>query len=143
MPFCYFALSANRPPKAAYPKELVTLGDHIRKRRLDLGLLQKDVAVTIGVDTCTITNWEKGHSQPELWYISRIIEFLGYEPDGLKPVTLGQRIKRYRYLHGISQKELAKQMAIDPGTLSRLERNLGRCLQSVLSKVGALLNKEE
>jgi DNA-binding XRE family transcriptional regulator len=59
-------LSAKRPPNSAYPKTLVTLGDHLRKRRLDVGLFQKDVAVAIGVDTMTICNWEKGRTEPEL-----------------------------------------------------------------------------
>jgi transcriptional regulator with XRE-family HTH domain len=140
LPFCYFALSAKRPLNWAYPKEPVTLGDHIRKRRLDLGLFQKDVAVAIGVDTCTITNWEKGHSEPELRFVPRIIAFLNYEPDGPEPVTLGERIKRYRYLGGITQEQVAKQIGIDPGTLSRLERSRGRCFPSVLTKVAAFLD---
>jgi transcriptional regulator with XRE-family HTH domain len=99
-----------------------------------LGLFQKYVALAIGVDTCTITNWEKGRSEPELRFIPRIINFLGYQPDATNPVTLGESIKRYRYLKGISQKELARQMGVDPSTLNRLERNLGRCLPSVLGK---------
>lgn len=134
MPFCYFQLSAKRPLNSAYPKKLVTLGDHIKKRRLDLGLFQKDVAVTIGVDTCTITNWEKGHSEPELRYIPRIIEFLRYGPPLPLPITLGERIKLYRFLKGISQEQLAREIGIDPTTLSRLERNRGRCQPSILGK---------
>jgi transcriptional regulator with XRE-family HTH domain len=132
-------LLAKRPLNSAYPKELVTLGDHIIKRRLNLGLYQKDVAVAIGVDTCTVTNWEKGWTEPELRLIPRIIEFLGYEPDGLRAVSLGERIRRFRYLRGMSQKELAGRIGIDPGTLSRMERNQGRCLPSVLRKVTACL----
>jgi transcriptional regulator with XRE-family HTH domain len=115
------------------------LGDHIRKRRLDLGLFQKDVAVAIGVDTNTVTNWEKGHSQPELRFIPRIIEFLGYEPDGSNPVSLGEKVKRYRCLEGISQNVLAQRIGIDPTTLRRLERNQGMCSQAVLTKVATIL----
>jgi len=132
-------LLAKRPLEKAYPKKLVSLGDHLRKRRLDLGLFQKGVAVTIGVDTTTVYNWEKGHSEPELRFIQRIIEFLGYEPDGPKPVTLGDRIKRYRYLKGITQKELARQIGIDPTTLSRIERNQGRRIESVRRRVSKFL----
>jgi len=139
LPFCYFQLSAKRPPNSAYPKKLEKIGDHIRKRRLDLGLFQKDVALAIGVDTCTITNWEKGHSEPELRVIPMIIDFLGYEPDALRQVTLGERIKHYRYVMGISQKELARQIGIDPGTLSRLERDRGRYFPSVLRRMMGLI----
>ena len=57
-PFCYFALSAKKPTNSAYQEKLITLGDHLRKKRLDLGLFQKDVAVAIGVGTMTICKWE-------------------------------------------------------------------------------------
>jgi transcriptional regulator with XRE-family HTH domain len=133
-------LLAKRPLNSAYPKSLVTLGDHLRRRRLDLGLLQKDVAVTIGVDTMTVCNWEKNRGGPELHFIPRIIKFLGYEPPLPQPGTLGERIKHYRYLRGITQEDLAKEIGIDPGTLSRLERNRGRCLPSVLRKIKAFLD---
>jgi len=36
--------------------ELKTIGGHIRKRRLDLGLLQKEVALRISVDKSTVMN---------------------------------------------------------------------------------------
>jgi transcriptional regulator with XRE-family HTH domain len=130
---------ANKPPNSAYPKKLVTLGDHIRKRRLDLGLFQKDMAVTIGVDTTTIYNWENNRTAPPARFIPKISIFLGYEPGGSKPVTFGEKIRRYRYLRGISQKELARQMEIDPTTLSRLERDLGRSTSSVTRKAMILL----
>jgi transcriptional regulator with XRE-family HTH domain len=130
---------AKKPLNSAYPKKLVTLGDHIRKKRLDLGLFQKDVAVTIGVNTCTITNWEKGHSEPKIRFIPRINEFLGYKLPLPPPTTLGERIEQYRTLSGVSQKEMARRIGIDPGTLSRLERGLGGCLPWVLRKVMAFI----
>jgi transcriptional regulator with XRE-family HTH domain len=117
------------------------LGDHLRKRRPDLGLFQKDVALTIGVDTMTICNWEKDRGGPELHFIPRIINFLGYELPLPQPATLGERIKRYRYLRGISQKELARQIGIDQGTLSRAERDRGGCFPSVLRKLAEFLNQ--
>ena len=54
----------------------VTLGDHLRRRRLELGLHQKDVAKIIGVTTSSIWNWEHG-AEPELRYQPQIITFLG------------------------------------------------------------------
>jgi transcriptional regulator with XRE-family HTH domain len=130
---------AKRPPKREYPKQLVTLGDHIRKRRLDLGLFQKDVAVTIGVDTMTICNWEKNQGAAQFRFIPRIISFLGYVPSVIMGNTSGEKIKRYRYVNGLSQRELARQIGIDPGTLSRVERGRGRCLPSVLRIVMAFI----
>jgi len=51
----------------------------LRRRRLELGLYQKDVAVQIGVTTSTIWNWEHGWAI-DLRYIPCVIEFLGYNP---------------------------------------------------------------
>jgi len=52
-------LRAKRPPNPAYPKELKTLGQQLRKRRLDLGLTQKQVAEIIGVTESSVYNWER------------------------------------------------------------------------------------
>ena len=63
--FCRSMLKADKPKVFAYAPELKTLGDHVRARRLDLGLFQKDVAELVGVSTDTVTNWEKNRSEPE------------------------------------------------------------------------------
>ena len=44
---------------------------------------QSAVAKVLGVNTSTVTNWEKHHSEPMMWVIPKIIEFLGYN-SGLK-----------------------------------------------------------
>lgn len=44
LPFCHLELRAARRKPATYPKQINSLGDHIRARRLDLNLLQKQVA---------------------------------------------------------------------------------------------------
>lgn len=53
-----------------------TVGDHIRKRRLGLKLLQKDVAEQLGVDKTSVFNWEGNRSSPEIRYMPAIIRFL-------------------------------------------------------------------
>ncbi|MBI4547551.1 MAG: helix-turn-helix transcriptional regulator [Ignavibacteriae bacterium] len=50
------------------------------------------------------------------------MECLGYNPLAAAPTTLGQRIKLYRRLHGLSQKRFAKELGIDPTTLARWEK---------------------
>jgi DNA-binding XRE family transcriptional regulator len=59
-----------------YPAKPRTIGEAIRKRRLDLGLRQIDVARIIGCNQLTIINWEKGHMQPQTNKIARIERFL-------------------------------------------------------------------
>jgi DNA-binding XRE family transcriptional regulator len=74
---CHLKLGASKPRSCAYPKELKTLGDRIKKRRIDLGLLQRVVGQRIGVSALTITNWEKNHTSPNLKFMPEVIAFLG------------------------------------------------------------------
>jgi len=67
-------------PPEELTEEPVTLGDHLRRRRVELGLYQKDIAVQIGVTTSTNWNWENGWSSIALGYMPKIINFLGYNP---------------------------------------------------------------
>lgn len=49
-------------------------------RRLELNLLQREVAQRLGVKTDTILNWEHNRTTPTLRYLPRVIAFLGYDP---------------------------------------------------------------
>jgi transcriptional regulator with XRE-family HTH domain len=69
-------LSGKKPKGKAYPKAIKTIGDAIRKKRLDLGLRQKDVAKIIGCDKTTILNWERGHTHPSANHRRQVTIFL-------------------------------------------------------------------
>jgi transcriptional regulator with XRE-family HTH domain len=84
-------LKAKKPPDPAYPNSLESLGDHIRKRRLELGLLHKDVAKMLGVTLSTIWNWENRHTEPHISFRLRIVNFLGYALWG--PTQNGSQVK--------------------------------------------------
>jgi DNA-binding XRE family transcriptional regulator len=91
LPFCYLTLRARKPFNKAYPGDLTTLGDHIRKRRLNLGMHQKDAARLVNAATSTVTNWEKNRTRPTLVFMPKIFEFLGYDP--LQGNTTNQTIQ--------------------------------------------------
>lgn len=93
--------TASRPVNPAYPKELITLGDHIRKRRLDLSLEQKEVAKIICVTKEIIWNWENNRSNPEVQCYPAIMEFLGYCIYE-HPKTWGEKLKLLRMYQGLS-----------------------------------------
>jgi transcriptional regulator with XRE-family HTH domain len=57
-----------------------TIGDHIKKRRLELGLEQDQVADKIGVTWNSVSNWERGIYRPSKRVLQSIIAFLGYDP---------------------------------------------------------------
>jgi len=98
-------LIAKKHLSKDYRKALLTLGDHIRKKRLDLNLLQTDTANIMNVDEMTIVGCELNHCQPFTRYIPRIIDFHGYVLENLfLQGTIGHKIKRYRLLHGLTRK---------------------------------------
>jgi transcriptional regulator with XRE-family HTH domain len=116
-------LKAEKPKSEAYPTELITYGDHIRARRLDLGLLQGQVAAGLGVDETTIYNWENNRVTPSISLIPQIIWFLGYCPytPGL---PLSGKLKIWRQSLGFSQEGIAEALRIDEGTWRRWEVGL-------------------
>ena len=84
-------------------------------------MLQKDVAERIGVDTTSVFNWEANAAAPEIRYMPAIIRFLGYNP---LPTASdwGERLVRHRTAMGLSQKEAALDLGVDPSTLAKWER---------------------
>jgi transcriptional regulator with XRE-family HTH domain len=116
LPFCHAELRASKPRENRYPKEINTLGDHICTRRLDLRLLQKEVADQIGVDETTITAWERNTTTPAVRFIPAIIKFLGYDP--LPPASsFSERLTTARRAQGLSLRKMAVALGVDPGTL--------------------------
>jgi transcriptional regulator with XRE-family HTH domain len=104
-------------PPEELTEEPVTLGDHLRRRRVELGLYQKDIAVQIGVTTSTNWNWENGWSSIALGYMPKIINFLGYNPLP-HPEGLMARLAWYKQVNGLTLEQLGAEMGRDPEQLS-------------------------
>ncbi len=139
MPFCHFTLKGRKPLPEAYPTQLATLGDHLRKRRLDLGLLQKELAQRLAVHENTVNGWETNRTTPPLRFVPRIIAFLGYTPRYTTPRTLEERTVVARRLLGLTQKDLAHRLGINPSTLGRWETGKGRPSRKLLQRLTAFL----
>jgi transcriptional regulator with XRE-family HTH domain len=145
LPFCKATLRGVRCPwgpyateKKGYPTTPKTLGDEIRKRRLDLNLRQIDVAKIVGCDEMTVVNWEKGYASPRINHMLKVVEFLGFNPLQ-KCDTLAQQIVSHRKARGITQKEFARQLDADPSTLAKWERGerepQGQFAESLLARL--------
>ncbi len=66
---------------SSYPIYMETFGDHIRKKRIDQGITQRNLAKSMGVSIDAIRDWEKGRTKPLPGYKIKIGHFLGYDPD--------------------------------------------------------------
>ncbi len=124
---CHYQISVAKPPVRVitprpYPYLPVSLGDYLRKRRLDFNLTQKQVAIDIlktSIDN--VRNWEANRRQLSLCFRPRIIEFINICPyDASLP--LGLRLKERRENFGLSIKKLSTMLNVDPCTIASWER---------------------
>jgi transcriptional regulator with XRE-family HTH domain len=114
-------LRGRKARPSGYPEEPQTLGEHLLKRRLDLGLYQAQVAKILGASQATVLNWEKGRTKVTVRHLPAVLRFLEYDPRKL-PETLAERLRARRQAEGLSQRELAARLGVDPTTVARLER---------------------
>ena len=113
-------LKALKPKVTDCPP--VLLGEHIKKRRLELGLTQKEAGKHFGVTSFTVTNWEHGLRKPAIQHLPAICQFLGYDPEPPTPDTLAERLAAKRRQFGWSQRVAAKKLGVDPSTWSAWEQ---------------------
>ena len=102
------------------------MGEHLRKVRLDRGLSQKEAARAIGVSHKTYEYWETSRTRAAaVRHWPAILAFLGYDP---RPAadTFGARVRAAREAEGLSERELARQLGLDPATVGAWERDAVR-----------------
>lgn len=113
-------------------------GDHVRQRRLDLGLLQREAAMLIGCSVASVTSWECNRTQPKVSELPGIICLLGYAPiDPSEPRSA--RLARARQAVGLSRKRLAAELGIDESTVKWWENGQGRPLARLRDRIRAIL----
>ncbi len=119
----------------------MTIGDHVKRRRCEIGLLQREAARLLGVSEFTVINWETNRCSPNLRVLPRVISFVGYSPFP-EGESLRERLVARRWALGLSRRELAQRLEVDPATLGRWERGVreprGKYLALVERFVGDL-----
>ena len=107
---------------------------------MDLGLQLKEAARQLGAHVARFANWESGRYEPDLRHLPAIIGFLGYDPRP-QPTNVGERLARLRKSRGLSQKDLAQQLSIDPSTLAKWEVGRRKPQGKYLAKVKEVLRR--
>lgn len=94
----------------------------------------------LGTNTASILNWELNRMSTSIEFIPGIIEFLGYMPyESTSEMSFGEKIVTCRKIKGISQKELARQLGFDPGTVAHWESNSRKPAGPYLEALNAFL----
>jgi len=119
LPLVSITLKALKPKETDF--EPSCLGEHLRKRRLELQLSQKEAGRTLGRSWRTVFNWENGKTKPAVESIPSIIEFLGRDPFG-NADSLSDRLAAARRTRGWTIKQAAEQLGVDEGTWGRWEK---------------------
>jgi transcriptional regulator with XRE-family HTH domain len=138
--FCHLHLVAPKPLPPEYPRELRSLGDHVRAERLKRGLLQKEVAAVLGLTVNTVVGWEIGRAEPKVSYIPAILGFLGYDPFP-EAASFGERLRAERWRRGLIQHQLARLLHVTQTTLSKLENGWETKDERVLAAVRGFLGE--
>jgi len=146
VPFCRqtpLTLKALRAKD--YSETPRNLGEHLKKRRPELGLLQREAAEMLGVSTDTVVNWEKDKSEPVAAQFRPVVAFLGYDP-APEPQTLSERLEAKQRRLGVSLAQVARHLGCDPGSLKRyldgswrMPANRARALEAFLDAEDAAL----
>ena len=124
-----------------YVRQPVTVGDHLRKARIDRSLLQKDVAKLLDVNSCSIYNWENNRGDPEIRFVPAIIKFLGYNPRPYPSCTI-DRLEWFRWSHGLSLERLGVEMTRDPEQLSDWLTGRHKPFRKSLAMIDTFLGKK-
>jgi transcriptional regulator with XRE-family HTH domain len=98
----------------------VTLGDHIKKVRKERGLLQREVAKALRVDSMSLVNWEKNRTEIGARFVPTIVQWLGYDPLP-RPSSFGEWIVVERIRRGLARRTLAAALGWDEATLGEYE----------------------
>ena len=122
LPFTSLRLKAVRPPDIprGYPRCLRSVGDHLRRRRLDLGFGQRTVARQLGVREETVRLWETGRARPLPRNYGQIVRFLGKDPEPAGD-GLGERLRAWRRRQGLTQARLAADLGLDERAVTDFE----------------------
>ncbi len=119
------------------PKAPITIGGHLRRRRLQLKIMQSEAARILKVSTVTLSRWECDKVYPTWPHQPAVIAYLGYDPftnpalgrpkgnetlgvaflSSAPSADIGQRIKKRRLELKKTRKQMAKEMGISVKTL--------------------------
>lgn len=125
------------------PKQPQTIGQHLRKKRFELGIRQAEAARQLRVSKRTLGLWECDRTYPTWSFQPRVIAYLGYDPftdpalgrpkgneaSGVAflssgvPLSLGQHIAKRRMELKKTRKKCAEELGVSVKTLWSWETN--------------------
>ena len=109
----------------------------IKKRRIELGLSEKDLADLAGLTAQTVEAVESGRT-PYYTTLRSLEEALDLQLTE-KESTLGERVRSHRAAMGMSQRDLADAAGVTHATICRIERDEKVPQKETLKKLATAL----
>lgn len=136
-------LFGTKPKNKKHPNKLITIGNHIKAKRLNNNITIEQTANAIGVSKGAIMSWENNSKKPSIIHYPKIKLFLGYEIHESLDLDLSNRLLNYRKVKGLTQDELAKEIKIDQKRISKIESNSLKISQKLLLKIEQFLETKD
>jgi DNA-binding transcriptional regulator YiaG len=95
-----------------YSEIPTTLGEHLRKRRLDLRETQQKASTRFAISVTTYNYWEADRVKPDIAQSPKIIGYLGYDPYPA-PTNFEESVRALRRNLGLNRRQFAKQLGVD------------------------------
>jgi transcriptional regulator with XRE-family HTH domain len=112
---------------------------HLKKRRKQLGLFQREAAAQMGIAKETYANWEKDKTTPVAAQFRPVLTFLGYDPTP-EATTLAERLEATRRDLGVTFDQIAGYLTWAPATLTRYLNGTWRIPADRISALELLLS---
>lgn len=119
----------------------VTIGDYLRKTRLERKLSQPKVAKIIGVTASIVTYWELNQRIPTVKKMPKIVSFIGYFPFEWKNESLKTQINYAKMMAGHSVEDMAQEIGCHPCTITNITREKTKPHPNTLENILKYINK--
>ncbi len=131
--------------------EYIKIGNRIKKLRKDKNISQKDMANMLNIPRSTYSNYENNNREPSIKLLEKIAEILnvslgelfGVNEEELKKdksLPVGENIRKYRKIKGLTMKELGTRVGITEQAISQYERSIRNPSLEVLLNVSNALD---
>lgn len=125
-----------------YPAVPGSLGEHLRKRRLDLRQTQEKVAGRFGVTYTSYNGWEADRIAPKISQWPEVIRFLGYDPLP-HPKSFAEAVTALRRSLGMDKRKLAARLGVDVKSVTNWEAGKTRPLSNMRKRIISQIGRSE
>ncbi len=127
----------------------MTIGDQLKRLRIEKGYEQQNICNALGIEQCTLSNYENDRRLPNSDMLLKMADFFNVSTDVLlgrviadeKPAkTIGGRIQKYRKDRGMTQQDLAEKTNQSRSHIASIERDYYKPSPELLERIASVLS---